>query len=242
MMSTARVRGVSAQDVKLWVEIVAGAGTVVVGAVAALWAYTKFIVERGLLPPTQFDVECNPVGEQGDKLVVEILLHLKNLGSAALIARNTRTDVRYVLHDDPAVVFDDSAKPTFGRLRFEHSLRQELEREARSEVNSERRGLLVVPYSTFVQPGVDQTYTYVTAVDQRATYALVWSSFEYAQNPSRLQGSRFAPPGDWASFSTASRTCKSPIPSSELFPFSTFVQPGVDQTYTYVTAVDQRAT
>ena len=40
---------------------------------------------------------------------------------------------------------------------------------------------------TFVQPGVDQVYTIVTAVPTSSTYALLWACFGYAQRPSVVQ-------------------------------------------------------
>ena len=42
-------------------------------------------------------------------------------------------------------------------------------------------------YDTFVQPGVDQIYTFVTAVPDNADCILAWASFEYAQTPSAYQ-------------------------------------------------------
>lgn len=32
--------------------------------IAAFWAYTKLILEKGLLPPSEFTVDCTLVGEQ----------------------------------------------------------------------------------------------------------------------------------------------------------------------------------
>ena len=42
-----------------WIEIVAGTVTFIAVLIGGLWAYTKFILERGLLPPTQFNVHCS---------------------------------------------------------------------------------------------------------------------------------------------------------------------------------------
>ena len=189
-----------------WLGLVSGVFALVAGLVTALWAYTKFVLERGLLPPIQFDVECSPVGLQGDQKVLEILIHLKNLGSSTLVAKNVRADVLYLEAADEPGLFDDARRATFGRLRFPHSLRKELERRdvppaptdsgyhlpeswepsGRSGVR-EQRGFSIVPYDTFVQPGIDQVYTLVTAVPASTTYVLIWSSFQYAQHPSLLQ-------------------------------------------------------
>jgi len=47
-----------------WIATIASISALIAGLVAALWAYTKFIVERGLFPATQFEIECNPLGTQ----------------------------------------------------------------------------------------------------------------------------------------------------------------------------------
>ena len=49
------------------------------------------------------------------------------------------------------------------------------------------RGIQVIPYDTFVQPGVSQKYTFITSLPITASFAQVWSSFEYAQSPSGTQ-------------------------------------------------------
>jgi hypothetical protein len=217
-----------------WLGLVSGVFALVAGLVTALWAYAKFVLERGLLPPIQFDVECSPAGLQGDKKVLEVLIHLKNLGSSTLVAKNVRADVLYLKAVDKPGLFDDATKSTFGRLCFPHSLRKELERRdaspastgstpspdenpvahgretgthdqrgsgkfisacrarlrlaKRPKVKADKpRGFSILEYDTFVQPGVDQVYTLVTAVPASTTYVLVWSSFQYAQHPSLLQ-------------------------------------------------------
>ena len=63
--------------------------TLVAGLMAALWAYTKYILERGFLPPVNFSVIGKKLGVVGDKyIIIDIEIHLKNIGSTTLIARN----------------------------------------------------------------------------------------------------------------------------------------------------------
>jgi hypothetical protein len=42
------------ETIKLWSEIVINIATLIAAFVGGLWAYTKFIVERGLQPPVEF--------------------------------------------------------------------------------------------------------------------------------------------------------------------------------------------
>jgi hypothetical protein len=121
-----------------WIARISALSALIVGLVTALWAYTKFIVERGLLPPTQFDIECTPLGNQGGMTLLEIILHMKNCGSSALIATNIRADLRYLRHDDELeLIHLDGTERTekeqktkrrlFGRVNFPGSVRRDLE-------------------------------------------------------------------------------------------------------------------
>jgi hypothetical protein len=192
------------EKLKLLVELLSGSAALLGGLLAALWAYSKFVLERSLLPPVQFDVSCSAVGRQKDRAVLEIQLHLKNVGSSALVASDIRLDLLYLDEHDKPQLFDDRQKPTFGRLRFPHSLRRDLASsstppdladdagkssvEPRPEGRGrDRRGIPVLDYDTFVQPGVDQLYAFITTVPAGTSFVLVWSSFRYAQRPSRFQ-------------------------------------------------------
>jgi hypothetical protein len=242
-----------------WIAAISSLSALFVGFVTALWAYTKFIVERGLLPPAQFEIECTSVGSQRGVTVLEIILHLRNLGSSALIATNIRADVRYLNKDEvPDLVHLDGSEKDwaeeqqklrqFGRVRFPGTVKGELElisskprhkrpvqkkswwtrfrgrvgalaaklgqairvpwrvstvggwfprvvRKGRAWIAARRRGrrrretrgFSVMAHDTFVQPGVDQRYSFTTGVPTSAAYVLVWASFEYAQSPKLVQ-------------------------------------------------------
>jgi len=210
-----------AAEIKSWIGVVASLSALIVGLVTALWAYTKFVLERGLLPPSQFDVECTPVGLLGGKKLLEVVLHLRNVGTSTLIASDIRVDVLYLERQDLPTLFSDAR---FGRLALPHSVRADLApaeppryrkkpippsrwrrlrwvvlvRRAVGSMTTRRvaapgepakqpRGITVVPYDTFVQAGVDQLYTFPTAVPESAAFVLIWSSFRYAQSPKPLQ-------------------------------------------------------
>jgi hypothetical protein len=182
------------QTLKTWLDLISGIVALVAGLIAGFWAYTKFVLERGLLPPVQFDIECEPRGLQGEKMVLEVLLHLKNLGSSTLVATNIRVDMRYLDATDEPSLFENPEKSTFGRLRFPRSLQRDLlggsENIAAGDQTKKSNhldGIPILRYDTFVQPGVDQTYTFVTAVPKSTTFVRVFSSFEYELHPSRFQ-------------------------------------------------------
>jgi hypothetical protein len=165
------------------VAIFASLCTLGSGLLIALWAYTKYILERGLLPAVQMDLSYSSPGKQGGRRVCEISIQLKNLGTATLIAKDIRLDVRYSLESDPLLTFTDASDGKVGRLHFPHRL---VERTAPRPRGS-ARGLLLVPYDTFVQPSVNQFYPFISTLPKEATFVLVWASFHYAQRIGPLQ-------------------------------------------------------
>jgi hypothetical protein len=173
--------------IKPWVDLITGVLTLLGGILAATWAYTKFVVERGLLAPSQFSIDCTVVGQQKDIKILEIILRLKNVGTSTLIVGNIRIDVRGLNENDGPKLFDDPGKPTFGRVVFPHVLLPSAPTGISPKGKHKDRGVCLLLYDTFVQAGVEQLYTFVTAVPSSNAFVLVWSSFEYAQHPSVFQ-------------------------------------------------------
>jgi hypothetical protein len=186
------------------IGVIASLSALIVGLFTALWAYTKFVVERGLLPPVQFWIDCRAVGIQAGQRLLEITVHLKNVGSSTLIATDIRVDVLYLTTEDRLELsIKENPAILFGRLMFKRSLRKELLTKAglsavplpphakvradQSQRGAARDAFYVMPYDTFVQSQIDQTYGFVTAVPWSTSHVLVWSSFRYAQRPKPIQ-------------------------------------------------------
>jgi hypothetical protein len=183
------------ETVQEWVGVIYQIALLAAGAIAAVFAYSRYIVERGLLPAAQFEIELGAVGHQQGKLLIEILLHLRNIGSATLVLKNLRIDIRYIEKKDKPVLFQ-KGHANAGRLIFPTSALKEFARPSDESTKSggsdsdrsdpkkhtqgtEERGIVVVGHNTFVQPGVNRTYTFVTSLPEFAAYILIWSSFEY---------------------------------------------------------------
>ena len=214
-----------------WIELATGIAALLGGLLAAIWAYAKLILERGLLPPSEFDVGCTVIGVRGTKRVLQLEFRIQNKGRSTLVVSDLRAKLRYAGPEEPRL-FKGPADPRFGSVRFEKSLlRDDLERpgeiyrgepgrtlevghraikvgkEGFVELGPEDRvfvgaatghahdaislpessGIPVVPYDTFVQPGVKQTYTLITAIPESAVHALVHGSFRYGLNPTESQ-------------------------------------------------------
>lgn len=180
------------------IQILTGLLTLIAAFTAALWAYTKFIIERGLLPPVQFGIECKSLDANAGKRIIEILIHLNNLGTATLVARNIRLDIRYrsAEHGQPELFADGTQA---GRLYFPGSVLGDLgiapadlppqthPSKSSSPSPADQRGFAIMSYDTIVGPAVDQIYTFVTAIPADAEIVLTWASFKYAQRPSKFQ-------------------------------------------------------
>lgn len=163
--------------------------TIIAGMLGGVWVYAKYVVERGFVPASQLDVERHRLGLLGKGAIFDIAIHIANVGSSTLIARNIMLDVRYLKRDDEISFLNRMETP--GRLLFPHSLKNDLLRSLDERSGAEKvsrsRGLPVVPYDTFVQPGVDQRYGFTTILPANAKCILIYVSFEYAQKPWRFQ-------------------------------------------------------
>lgn len=180
--------------------------TLSVGVVAALWAYTTYILERGFLPPVRFYVTLKKLGKIDKENILDIKIHLHNIGSATLIARNIRLDLLYLKSSDtPISIFGDiinnvKVHDRAGKLVFPNSvikdkqidpsslipekIRKTKDREKSKHWEQQKhRGFLIIEHDTFVQRGVDQVYTFVTTIPENAICCLTWCSFQYAQEP-----------------------------------------------------------
>jgi hypothetical protein len=89
----------------------------------------------------------------------------------------------YTLESDPLLAFTDPKDFKKGRLHFPHRL---VER-AEPRPSGSKRGFLLVPYHTFVQPSVNQSYPFISTLPKEATFVFVWASFNYAQQIGPLQ-------------------------------------------------------
>lgn len=103
-----------------------------VAVVGGVWAYAKFIVERSILPASEFDIELHEVGAQDESLVLEIVATLENRGSTSLVVQNLWIDVLYLLEGDPVELWDSPSKDPkrCGRVDFRRKLRGRLDKEA----------------------------------------------------------------------------------------------------------------
>lgn len=153
-----------------------------------------------MLPPSQMDIGLQTVGLLDSARIVEVSVRVNNKGSSALVITDLRIRLRYPAADDEIKVINDPNHPAFGRLNFPHAhVLHDVGAAKRCVKRPDRTGrkdaeyqfgsgeFLLIQYDTFVQPGVDQSYTFVTALPKEAKYVLTRASFRYEMQPSKMQ-------------------------------------------------------
>ena len=64
---------------KTWTEIAKNLLTIVASAIGALWLWIRFVLERGLLPPSQMDLGLRTIGLLSSAQIVEIAVRISTL-------------------------------------------------------------------------------------------------------------------------------------------------------------------
>jgi hypothetical protein len=170
------------------------------------------------------EISLRTLGSSEAATMVELEIHIRNLGSSALVVGYLCLRLRYLRQDEQIGLIDKPEGSPHGHLNFPHAhVLNGIGREARQVEYGVREGVkqtakdatakdatrdpakpgsnkkakktaklasgefLVVPYDTFVQPGVEQIYSFVTALPPEASYLLARATFRYQLRPSPMQ-------------------------------------------------------
>jgi hypothetical protein len=225
------------EGLKLWLEIISGFGILIVGILTALWAYTKFILERGFLPPAQLDVDCKNVGVQANKILVEIIIGLKNLGTSALVVKNLKVDhIRYLEHTDGIdnfTITDVLTEIQKKNVQEEkESILKQLQKPKKKRgkrnwvlESAAKTGRLKVPKSL----GKDLQLHTISFNESYPDVPYYYKpDFAHKEWPFRVK--------------PAKRKYPSSADFFRILGYDTFVQPKVEQVYTFITSLPMTAT
>jgi hypothetical protein len=189
-----RDAAMDAEQITAWFDVIKGLITIVASVVGGFWVWSRFVLERGLMPPSELNISMRRLGSSGVATLIEIEVGIHNKGASALVVCDLRTRLRYLNKGDEIQVIDDPDKPAYGRVNFlhAHDLKDSDKRKVTEGGDSgssplARGEYLLVPYHTFVQPGIEQKYTFVTALPSTALYLLARASFRYQLRPSKTQ-------------------------------------------------------
>ena len=105
-----------------WLDVSLKIAAILSILIGGLWAWSKYIIERGLIPPVDFSIDYNIVGTNPQKHVIEVLLFLRNLGNSTLVAKDVKLRVKYLNQKDEIDVFKCNKDVKFGRVNFSNPL------------------------------------------------------------------------------------------------------------------------
>lgn len=165
-------------SLNIFIKILFALGSIIGG----LWALTKYVIERGLVPAAELDLDCNVVGHKGKSKIIEMTVRIINKGSSILVAKDICLRLKTIEKDSTLSLYSDAQK--YGRLRFPNSLSRAF---AEDEEAHKKETFELVPHDTFVQPGVDQKYSFVTRISEDSEFLHAHAEFQYAQKPTRFQ-------------------------------------------------------
>ncbi len=134
--------------------------TLVVGVV---WGVLKFLQRDEHFPRIAFEVTARFVGEHGGKTIVEVLAVLENKGVVPVRIKDLAFKLRGVRASDALQSGDESIR---GQTRIPHLLRE---------------GTFIPKHwnYTFIYPGVQTEYNYITTLDSDVSFVRVEGSFSY---------------------------------------------------------------
>jgi hypothetical protein len=150
---------------ELWIEI----AKILIACAGGLWIYFRFVHERTLARRIEFTVDCNCFGPQGGRYVVEFLLRMKNEGRVIHRVTDLHLKVRGLKKDktpEPWLI-----QPT--RVAFPEKLIDEPDVIVKKAFNY-----------IFVEPGVEQTVTFVGSLPEDIGLILVRAEFRYGDRMS----------------------------------------------------------
>ncbi|HWB23942.1 MAG TPA: hypothetical protein VG738_00615 [Chitinophagaceae bacterium] len=151
-------------------SLVKSAG-VIIGAV---WVYLKFIRTRENFPKIEFNVDLRVVGRQDEKIIIEVIANLENKGLVRHWINDFTCDVLILRKEAPVIHGDE---------RINYQLLFEKYNPVKDEKNETHTEKIVwIPkdwYDSFVDAGIQQQYTYLTAVPCDTAFISIYSGFHY---------------------------------------------------------------
>jgi hypothetical protein len=133
------------------------------------WAFWKFLVQRESRAKIEFSLDLRVIGHLHGKILAEVVAVVVNRVLVRHWVSDFRFDVRYLTMEDQLI--EDGER--FNQQVFfpRCAIRK------RSWFPPRWKG-------TFIDPGVRQEYTYVTAIPSDACFAFVYATFKYPDSES----------------------------------------------------------
>jgi hypothetical protein len=148
------------------------------------WVIWKFSIQREAHPKVEFDLECEVIGSQDRKKIIQITACLHNKGSVRhkIDGNEFYYKIRYLLHSDKVSNgYEISAgKNDAQQGGKDEKIKVNQTRFKTFEVNGIKRSRWAPRYEyTFIDPGVVQRYRSVVALPENVDFIVVRSYFKY---------------------------------------------------------------
>ncbi|MEO6131002.1 MAG: hypothetical protein ABIQ02_04080 [Saprospiraceae bacterium] len=135
--------------------------TAVTVVCAGAWSLFRFGISREPYPKLQFDLELNQLGKSRDRNIIELIATITNKGISRQYIHLFKFNI---LVFDDTMPFDEGDSNIEKRLKF-------LELE---------KGLnwVSTKHPTFIDGGMSHRFAYVTSIDERIRFVMIYSKFD----------------------------------------------------------------
>ncbi|MBC7774943.1 MAG: hypothetical protein H7246_05840 [Phycisphaerae bacterium] len=160
------------QEIAEMIESILKSLAIIVGG---SWVYFKFIRTRENHPKIQFDIDLRLLGRQEEKILVEIVGVIVNKGSVRHWLNDFICDVLILKKGDKV---ETGGKFINHQIAFSKHNPLKMDEKDVQEKFDDR--IVWIPddwYESFIDPGVEQKYTYLTSVPNDTTFVSIFSRF-----------------------------------------------------------------
>jgi hypothetical protein len=131
--------------------------------IGGIWTFWRFVLQREGNAKIQFDLDLRVIGILKNEYIIEIIAIVENKGTVRHYVNDFKFDLLY-LSDKHEIVDGDE--------RINHQLLFEKKIEKRYWIPP-------LWYTSFIDAGVIQKYTYVSHLPVDAVFATIYAQFKY---------------------------------------------------------------
>ena len=131
--------------------------------IGSVWAFWKFIIQRGSKANIEFDLDINWLGVHKEKLLAEIIAIVINKGQARQRLYDFKFDLHHLTESDDIVEGDDRINQ---QVLFKKLIKN-------------RYWIPPTWLTTFIDPNVTQKYRYVCHIPVNSKFVLLYAQFKY---------------------------------------------------------------
>ena len=147
-------------------DVILSSAQLAVVTIGALWAFWRFRLERTHVPRVDFNLDCRFYGPQNNEFIAEFLLSINNKGLVIHRFHDVLLRVRGIEEgQDLAFLKDNEPRLAFPVLLVNDNV---IYKRKHSRI--------------FVEPGINQTLTYVSKISSSVRFIVARVEFRYDQS------------------------------------------------------------